>query len=69
MLGVIYFAEKDLNKAEEILLQGTMFDSRNFFLHYNLGYLYYLSKNIPNPLSIILELCKCVKTKKVKKKF
>jgi|GEM_PF-891662 len=44
MLGVIYFAEKDLNKAEEILLQGTMFDSRNFFLHYNLGYLYYLSK-------------------------
>ena len=35
MLGVIYFAEKDLNKAEEILLQGTMFDSRNFFLHYS----------------------------------
>ena len=44
MLGVIYFLEKELNKAEEVLLQGTMFDSRNFYLHYNLGLIYFFSK-------------------------
>lgn len=40
MKAVIFIMENDLNKAEEILLQGLSIDENNFDINYNLAYIY-----------------------------